>query len=82
MRSKGSETLKIERLEQEVKELKELILRIANSQEVLLDQNGLAELLKVHPSTLHGKTDIYPHTMVGGRRRFFKSRVIEMLQAN
>lgn len=51
----------------------------ADSHDELITQNQLAELLGVHPSTLHGKTDIYPSVMVGGRKRFLKHKVMSML---
>lgn len=56
----------------------ELRLQSAGEDE-LITQNELAELLKIHPSTLHGKADIYPHTTIGSQKRFFKKRVLQML---
>lgn len=47
--------------------------------EQLISQKQLAELIGVHPNTLHGKTDMYPHVMVGSRKRFLRNEVIKML---
>lgn len=53
--------------------------KMADSNDELITQTQLAELIGVHPNTLHGKTDIYPYVMVGSRRRFLKNKVIQML---
>ena len=52
---------------------------IEYNSEQLTTQKQLAELIGVHPNTLHGKTDIYPHVMVGSRKRFLRNEVLKML---
>lgn len=53
--------------------------QLASTNEELMTQQQLADLLGVSPRSLSGNTDIYPSVMVGSRRRFLKSKVIQML---
>lgn len=56
--------------------------QIEESQDNLLTQDELAAKLKVHPSTLHGKTDVFPHVMVGKHKRFLERKVMRELLDN
>lgn len=52
---------------------------MANTNEDLITQTQLAELLGVSPRSLSGNTDIYPSVWIGNRRRFLKSKVMAMI---
>ena len=75
-------TIVVAKLEPKLKRLFEKKLSsngIEYQSEQLISQKQLAELIGVHPSTLHGKTDVYPHVMVGSRKRFLRNEVLKML---
>lgn len=53
--------------------------QMASTNEELMTQQQLADLLGISLRSLSGKTDIYPSVMIGNRRRFLKSKVLAML---